>query len=236
MSGYKVESKWLVMTAEEYNQRLTELYGLVSGDLAADVIAAPAAELLLSIKRRIGQGKNTSDSSIGNYSVKPLYASKNTFVKPGAFSPQGKKGIIGDRLVPTIRLKKTGVKKNPVNYKSYSLVKPNYQVRKTMYLKEGYKELRDIQSLRTDIVNVRYRGDLLNDYQMAKDAQAYLLGFSTELQSKKRKGLEKRFGARIFYATASEIEAYDERVNFNLRRLTVNTLEGKPYSSVEFVL
>lgn len=235
------------MTPEEYNEHLTNLYGLVSGDLSADTIGVAAPELLDSIKERIlKEGKNSNDGSIGQYSTKPLYASKNSFIRKGAFSPQGKNtgsnGIIGERLVPTQlfnqgkplkysgKFLKAVLKDSKRKYKRYTIVKADLTKRTSMYLPEGYKELRDIQSLRTDFVNLSYRGDLLQDYQMAKDAQAYLLGFTNEQQVKKREGLEAKYG-HVFKATTGEKDNYINRVNSLLNRLTVNTLEGQYVSA-----
>lgn len=220
-----------MITPEEYNERLTNLHGLISGDLAGGTIAISGAELLLSIKDRItNEGRNSSGGPIGSYSIKPMYADKDKFVKPGAFNPQGKRvnefGVTyGDHIVPAQRLKQNNVKRNPTRYQRYTAVKPDLTVRKTMYLDEGYKELRGIQGLRVDIVNFKYRGDLISSYQSQRDAQMVLLGLTTDLSAKKREGLEAKFG-RTYYATEDEIQKYISRTNYLLERLTRDTIEG----------
>jgi len=219
------------MTPEEYSENLTRLHGLVSGDLAADTILISGAELLISIKQRITQeGRTTTDKTIGAYSTKPMYASKQLFIG-GGFLPQGKTG----KLIPTVQAKAAAeltighkfipLLKQRKGIKRYSVVKNDNTPHKTMYLQGGYKELRDIQGLRTDIMNLYYRGDLINSYQMQKQAQSVLLGLTSEKEALKRHGLEDRFG-NIFYASQEETEAYIKRTNFLLTRITRNTLSG----------
>jgi len=217
------------MTPEEYTEKLQQLHGL-QGSVAELAIMPAAAELLIEIKQRIvNDGKNTAEGNIGQYSTNPMYVEKSQFINQGAFLAQGKNNTMGitagDRLIPAVRAKQTGVKRNPVNYKRYTIVKANLQERRSMYLPEGYKELRSIQGLRTDIMNFKYRGDLISSYQMQRVAETVLLGLTTEESAKKREGLEKRFGP-VFYATGAEIKRYNDRVTFLLQRLTVNTLQG----------
>lgn len=218
------------MSPEEYTERLQSLYGL-QNDLAEYTLLPAGAELLIAIKQRIvNAGKNTADGNIGQYSTKPIYVEKEQFFNQAAFNPQGKNmkmGLtMGDRLIPSVRLKQTSVKKNPVNYKRYTIVKSNFKERLTMYLENGYKQLRDIQGLRTDIVNFKYRGDLINSYQLQKVAQSVLLGLTDMKSAQKRESLEKKFGP-VFYATANESQNYIDRVNFLMRRVTVGVLEGE---------
>lgn len=218
------------MSPEEYTERLQTLYGL-QNDLAEYTILPAAAELLIAIKQRIvNDGKNTADGNIGDYSTKPMYVEKEQFAKPGAFNPQGKNNVMGltmgDRLVPSVRLKQTGIRRNPVKYKRYTITKPNLQQRISMYLPEGYKQLRDIQALRTDIMNFKYRGDLINSYKLQKVSQSVLLGLTDPLSAKKREKLEARFGP-VFYATGNEIANYTERVSFLMQRLTRGVLQGE---------
>lgn len=224
------------LTPEELNQRLTDLYGLVSGDLAQDALVIPAGIMLASIKKRILSGKNSNGGDIGNYSQEPIYATKSQFVKKGAFKPQGKYQNQGNRIVPTVLLGKArklkqGSKFLPLvegnrGYTRFSVVKNNYEERTSMYLEHGYKQLRDIQSMQTNHVDSKYSGDLLKYYQMQKVVQAVLLGFSQQLQSDKRKRMEQHFNNPIYKPTQQEINEYAKAVNFTLRRLTQNTIEG----------
>lgn len=214
----------------EYMERLYEK--LVSKDLASDSIAITGAELLISIKQRIAvEGRNSNDQPIGDYSTKPLYATREEFAKPGAFKAGGKTG----KLIPTVHARaaaklELGYKFIPLvkkrkGYKIYSVVTNQNKPHTSMYLQDGYKELRDIQGLRTDVMNFKYRGDLLNSYQSQQVAQEVLLGITDEFSALKREGLENRFG-NVFYATPQERETYELRTNFLLSRITRNTLQG----------
>lgn len=219
------------MTPQEFTEKLRDLYGLVGGDLAELALAKPANNLFKEIRKRVfTEGKNSDDSSIGQYAVKPMYVAKEMFAKPGAFYPQGKGVVLGyskgDKLVPTYQLKRGKIKPTNRQIKNYSVVKANNQPRKTMYLPQGYKELRDIQALRTDVVDLTYRGDLKKDFAIAKDGQAYLIGFKTKPESTKRLALERQFGP-IFYATQEERNKYLQAASFSLNRLTVGTLNGQ---------
>lgn len=218
------------MTPQEYSERLTKLYGLVSGDLADVTVAISGAELLKQIKDRVvKQGKGTNENRIGDYSTKPIYVERSQFVKGGAFNPQGKRNFqgntIGDVLIPTARLKTNSLKRNPARYKSYTLVKPDYTQRKTMYLSEGYKELRNIQGLPTQFIDLKYSGKMVNDYVMVKSGQKMLLGISTDRSAKIYDGLTERFGG-FYIASEKEKQDYIDRTNALLQRLTRNTIEG----------
>jgi hypothetical protein len=221
------------MTPVEYNERLTTLHGLISGDLAKDTIVPAATVLLARIKRRIADGKNSADGQIGKYSRTAMYAGKDQFAKPGSFKPVGK---TQDLLVPKVLLdKQYGTIALPLTSKgkrrkvrkttNYIGVKPNFQLRKSMYLESGYEQLRRIQGMETGKINFQYRGDLLASYQMYKDGQRVLLGLDSVLQAKKREGLEKKFG-KTFPATAAEKAEYIASVNYSLTRLTRDTIEG----------
>lgn len=224
------------MTIQEYEQRLQDLYGL-QGSLTELVIASAGLELLKKIKTRILKGGNSAGGNIGQYSTKPLYAEKSEFAKPSAFKPIGKNKGIGDRLVPTQLLNQSKKlvqgpqflrivdQNNKRKYSRYSQVKNDYTERKTMYIEEGYKGLRDIQSLQTGHIDLKYRGDLINNYQQQVLAQSVVQGFSLDKESKKRLSIEGRFGA-VFSPTQAERQETINRINFGIRRLTQNTIQG----------
>lgn len=160
-------------------------------------------ELLAAIKNRIAnEGKNSSGSLIGNYSTKPMYATVDQFAVPSAFKARGK------RSVQAITYKVSNRKKTKTS------VSKDFRPTQSMYLPGGYKELRNIQGRRVDIVNLTYRGDLLNNgYQMQSVENAILLGFISERFKIIRQGLEKRFGGgEIFHATSEEMEQFNTTV------------------------
>lgn len=214
------------ITAQEFSDRMRDLYGLLSGDLAKSALENPANKLYADIRKRVFTGgKNSNDQAIGQYSTTPFYANRAMFVKPSAFVPQGKRGFVGDVLVPKSSFKKgTKPQKNRV-YKEYVMTKKDGTLRKTMYLPQGYKQLREIQALRTDTIDLQYRKDLIKSFQIGREGQAYLIGFTEIRESQKRLQLENRFGP-IFYATDKEKKTYLDAVGFTLTRLTNGVLES----------
>ncbi len=81
------------MTPQEYLQRLKSLRDNATEKVVENIIVPNANELLANIKNRIVRDKkNSSGSSIGQYSTKPIYASVDQFDKRGAFKPIGKRG------------------------------------------------------------------------------------------------------------------------------------------------
>lgn len=180
-------------------------------------------ELLAAIKNRIAnEGKNSAGSLIGSYSTKPMYATVDQFAVPSAFKARGIRESVSYGLY-NVKTKRTRVPKRQTfvvggkrtavvtGVKGYAL---GMRERTAMYLPGGYKELRNIQGRRVDIVNLTYRGDLLNNgYQMQAVENAILLGFISERFKLIRQGLEKRFGgSEIFHATAEEMEQFNTRV------------------------
>ena len=100
-----------------------------------------------------------------------------------------------------------------------------------MYLIEGYKQLRSLQGLRTDIMNMSYSGDMMADFHISQEEQTGLIGFSNELQIKKRKGQTAKRGD-IFNPTENEIEQYSARSAFLINRLTRSIMQEEGITAV----
>jgi hypothetical protein len=83
---------------------------------------------------------------------------------------------------------------------------------KTMYLEQGYRQLRDIQGKETGFKNFEYRGDMIKDFQQGfQSDNAFVIGFTDIVQSKKRKGNELKSGS-AFAASDEELEAFNKEV------------------------
>jgi hypothetical protein len=213
------------MTIQEYTDRLQQLYGLV-GTLEEYTLVPAGAEMLAAIKQRVlKQGIGTDGNTIGSYSTKPIYASKNQFVKGGAFQAKGVTNNIGDRLIPTQRTKTNSRKKNPVKYSAYTIARPDYKPRKSMYLPQGYKELREIQGLNVAYMDLSYSGRMVRDYQMQQVANAVLLGITTDRSSKIYQGLSNRFG-EFYQPSTAETKLFFDATAFRLQRLIRGTIDG----------
>lgn len=101
--------------------------------------------------------------------------------------------------------------------------KTGKKTKSTMYLPQGYKQLRQIQGREVAHMNYEYSGDTLLKYQAQDTGGAVLLGFTTEKASIIRKALEQKRGL-AFYATQEEIEAYSKQVEDESRELTLTIL------------
>jgi len=197
------------VTTAEYILKLQELHG-VQGSIVKYTIAPSAKELLAAIKKRIfTDGLNSNNSQIGNYSTVPVYATRKQFTKPGAFVPQGETQYLAT------------IKRGDKTYQRKAKVK-------TMYLPEGYKQLRDIQGLPTDKVNLKYSGKTQKAYIMEETTEAVLLGLNTYRASGIRSKQERRFNAPIFIGTETELRNYINSVNLRVERILRGVLiEGQ---------
>lgn len=189
------------MTPEAYQQKLQELIKAASQRAVEAVFVPAAKELLGSIINRVTlDGKNSTAGNIGNYSTKEMYATRDQFVKKGAFKPQGKNGT---DTVRTFRITNQRAQRTPV--------RAGQRPRKSMYLVNGYKELRDVQGMPTNNVRAFYSGDLMLSYVLQQETQRIILGLNKESSVKKKKGLEKKFGD-FLHATPEELAAYNKNV------------------------
>jgi len=191
------------MTISDYAKMLEQLKADAETQNLSESVMLPAANRLLgTIKNRIVRdGLNSNNQKIGDYSTTPIYVSKEQFVKKGSFKPLGKGGFKGERIVER-KLKSGAIKR------SIKKTKPQ-----TMYLENGYKQLREIQGMDISKINLKYSGDLIiNNYKIAtKGKTTILLGITTEEDAKKREGLEARFGA-ILSGTKEELKVYEDEV------------------------
>lgn len=209
------------MDLEQYNTNLRELAERTGERLSDRVIVVAATKLLATMSNRVFRdGLDSEGKPIGQYSTTPIYVPKEKFIQKGAFKAIGKNGK------DTTRIKYSDVATRKAKSK---LVKKDYSDRTTMYLKEGYKEFREIQGRPTSEVNLQMKGDLKLSFTLQNGDNETLIGFDSELQSKKRKGLEKHFKKEentIFPATAEEKEIYAQEVVSELNLVTRELLEN----------
>lgn len=181
------------MTLEQYQTRLQQVATQVSNRITDAAIIPAGSVLLARIKNRvINEGKGSGGNKIGNYSTKPTYFRRDQFVKKGAFKAQGKTG--------------KGAKKNG-------------QPRRSMYLQNGYAQLRQIQGRQSAFVNLEYSGDTLLSLQMNRAGNTVQIGFIRQKASVVRKALERRYGS-VFTATSAELREYSNEVSTVAANLT----------------
>lgn len=88
------------------------------------------------------------------YSTEPFYASPSVFNRKGSFKPIGKNED---------KPKKVSVFDTKTKKSKRVAVKEDFTERKTMYLGEGYKELREVNGLQTNIVDVTFSGRMMQN-------------------------------------------------------------------------
>lgn len=206
------------MTLEEYQKSLASLTQDVLNQTREMAYVSAANKLLATIKNRIQrQGVDSNGAKMKAYSTKPYYAQRSSFVKRGSFKAEGKRGFKGERVVKAtgIRInKKTGkVKKLETKY---FIAKTEV---KTMFLKDGYKQFREIQGRQTGHRDLTLSGQTMLNYVMGVTEGKVLLGFDTDRSSKIRKGHEKRNGGNIYYASQDELNQFNEDVAKNEEKL-----------------
>lgn len=188
------------MTLEQYAVNIDNLLPQVN-QLAVQKVIVPAAnELLANLKNRIiREGKNSSQQTIGNYSTKSAYFTRDQFDRRSSFKPTGKTGK-----------------------KSFKDGRPH----KSMYLPAGYKELRDVQGKPTDNIKANYSGSTMAAYQQQVTDTAVLQGMTDARSSKVRKGLEKQKKQDIYKPSPIEIEDYKKIVLSEFRDLNLKLIAG----------
>lgn len=181
---------------EEIPSFLTDLQQKVVNELKTTILFHGANELASQMKKRIfTQGKDANGSIIqSKYSETPTYVNKDVFVRKGAFTPKGKE--------------------NKGNFK-------NGKERKTMYLPQGYKELRDIQGRQTSFVDWRYSGSLEKSIETMKNNNDVVIAIVDNEESIKRKAIEERTGKDIFTPSVSELEYYENVIAKEIENLSI---------------
>ena len=109
---------------------------------------------------------------------------------------------------------------NPIVVQKKAFIKPSaFKGEKTMKLKYGYKELREIQGLETDKVNLKYSGDLRDSFKVMKRNTSIIVGFNTKDNFRKAKSLEAKYNKVIFKPSKEERKANLKKIVAGLRKI-----------------
>lgn len=101
----------------------------------------------------------------------------------------------------------------PITVKQDVFVKSSaFNGKKTMKLNYGYKELRDIQGLSTNRVNLDYSSDLKNSLRVARSKKDVVIGITERHNVEKAKKLELKYKTKIFDFSQNEIKEHFESV------------------------
>ncbi|WP_346318179.1 hypothetical protein [Chitinophaga sp. YIM B06452] len=210
------------MTLQEYNDNLRDLAQRTETRLSERVIVVAATRMLGTMQNRIFRdGKDSNGGKIGSYSTTPIYVTRDKFIQKSAYKAVGRGGVEKNIKARSTNLvtKKT----------STTVIKSSGQDRKSMYLPDGYKEFREIQGRPTNEVNLFMKGDLRLSFTLQAKETEVLIGFNSELQSLKRRGLEEHFKLErgtIFHATKEEKEEYSREVVNELKTVHSEIMKG----------
>jgi hypothetical protein len=164
--------------ADRIAENLSEIKG--SQKLRATI----AQDLMVDNYVRVFEdGKAVNEQKIGRYSTKPMLIGASSFKNSGDassfFSSHGKK-------------------KN--RWKS---VISRGQRRSLFLLPQGYKQLRRIQGLQTNFVNLSYTEKLKNSWRILSRGKVFTVGFTT-YGAKLSRILEAKYGTQIWGVSKRE--------------------------------
>lgn len=110
---------------------------------------------------------------------------------------------------------------SPITVKKEVFIKPAAfkGKKKSMRLEHGYKELREIQGLKTDKVHLEYSGELRRSLKARRRLNAVVIGFSSKLSTQKARNLQHRYRVTIFRPTKEETQDHLREVNKRLRKI-----------------
>lgn len=128
-----------------------------------------------------------------SYSTKPMYVNKDQFVKRGSFEPKGKN--------------------------ESGKTKGNGTQRKTMYLPHGYKELKEVQGLSSEIINLQYKGNLKRAFVSSFESGILYIGFTSTEESEKARRLEAKYKTEIFNAANEELLEFNDFVIAEMKKV-----------------
>lgn len=116
----------------------------------------------------------------------------------------------------------------PTTVKKEVFIKPSaFNGKKTMKLQYGYKELRDIQGLKTDKVNLNYSGELKNKLRVARSQKSVVIGIVDRQNADKAEKLEKKYQSKIFAFSEKEIREHFKNVVRKLRKIQKEYFYGR---------
>jgi hypothetical protein len=190
----------------EFDRRIRQLN-------IAEIIYPVATKVRDDMQQRIfEEGINGAGRKIGTYSRKAAYFSKKQFKKTGAFRPQGKREYIKGSQRKTVDAYDIKSKKKV----KVSVSRGNTQ-RTSMYLPNGYKELKAIQGYKYEFVNFAYSNQLRNQFgtRLAVNKNRVILQLD-DYNANKTSWLEDKYGKESFKHTEAEKDFFAVEVTKKL--------------------
>lgn len=185
--------------ATEYDQNFFDRFELAATQAALSVGSTARA---LVVDRVFGRGQASDGSQIGTYSTKPVHVGASSFLtKAGADKVLGSKA---KRKALYAAAKASG--EAPFIPKS----KPGPGGKGAIFFPDGYKGIRQADGRQVTKVDLRYTGQMQNDYQSVPYNQGFALGFLTSNNAAKMRGNEARFGKQVAELSQGEIDQLND--------------------------
>jgi len=201
-----------MMTQQEFQKKLADkLSSLNANAILFEVVGIAHADMS---DRLFDSGVMGNGSKIGRYSQKEAYYSRKQFKNTAAFKPVGKKTYLQG-----IKQQKEEVYNVSTRKKTKVVVKKPFNQRETMYLPNGYKELRVLQGYESAFVNLTYSADLRRDFDthLTVDKDSVVVKLTRGINQLKAEGLTKKYGATLFRHTKQEVDFIKEEVTKQIK-------------------
>lgn len=185
-------------------QYVKEIERRISQLRMADLIYPVATKVHAEKSERIfDKGINGDGNKIGEYSTESSYYIEKQFKKTSAFKPRGKD--------------------------SESIKFKNGELRKSMFIKDGYKGLKGIQGYKNDTVNLTYSSTLRNNFDagLTEDNGKVIVRLNSA-NADKMGWMVSKYGKSTFKHTKEEKEFF---INEVTKRL-IKVLNGSDSNKV----
>ena len=211
----------MAINLDELAGNLSGIFDAIQEQYAAEITLRGAVQLNLSLHKRIfTDGKDTDGAPIAaGYSTDPIYATKEQI--GGRFKAIGK----STEVEKVFTVSKSGIQKQKVIKKKRGDTKKD---RKTMYLSDGYKELRQLRGRRVDQVNLFLSGSLsasIKEYQ--QDLKAVVAIASSNEIEKVTGHEEERYKKDIFKPSKEDVKESNRAMSEEVARVFEKLISQK---------
>jgi len=199
------------MLLNQLDETLNNLYNVIANQAEEQLTVIGAVAMQASMLKRIFErGQATSGAGIASkYSSSPTRYEKKDFKKsPSAFQPIGKKTLID---IKTTSKGSKNVLKATVKV-AKGAPKPAATI-KTMYLKGGYKMLRQVQGLQTNFVDLHVSGSLLTSIKLYTERKKVQIRITSQNEVAKSENIEKLYKKDIFKPSAQDKQAAENAIS-----------------------
>ena len=194
-------------TLAEYSEERVTLVGAVAIEAA--------------LKRRIFQDGRASRGSLiaPKYSSNEGYFTRDYFTaRPSAFVPTAKETLIKE----TTRVgKNSGI---TIRTTKISKKDTRTKVNKTMYVRDGYKGVRELQGRQTQKVDLKLSGSLEQNITNVRSGDKTLLVIKSQTEIKKSEDLEALYKKPIFAPSYTEQKACEDAMSKEVAKILTELL------------